>query len=663
MPSEEISRQARCFLPQTGCHSSVGQDCMKEEGDRDASDKYPLHAVFSRWCAVTPDDLPMAIEDYGLIGDCRTAALVSRHGSIDWLCWPRFDGAACFAALLGQARHGRWAIAPEELGKTPEKVSITRRYRDDTLVLETVFTTDTGEVALIDFMPMHPDREDDGSSLIRIVEGRKGSVEMQMHLVLRFDYGISVPWVMHLDDEEGITAIAGPAMTVLRTPVEIEGENLASIARFTVTEGRKIPFVLSYGPSHLSPPVRLDAEEELQHTEAWWHEWSSQCTYEGPWRDVMQRSLITLKALTYAPTGGIVAAATTSLPEEIGGSRNWDYRYCWLRDSTLTLFALMHGGHRQEAQEWRDWLHRSIAGKAEQIQIMYGLAGERRLDEWSVPWLPGYENSSPVRIGNGAAGQLQLDVYGEVIDTLYQARERGLKVPASSWSLEKALVKYLETIWQEPDEGLWEVRGGRQHFTFSKAMVWLAFDRMVLNAEHFGLEGPVDHWRALRDEVHERVCREGFNKEMNSFVQYFGGDTLDASLLVLPLIGFLPATDPRMVGTVAAIEQNLLKDGFVYRYNTEEGTDGLPGDEGAFLVCTFWLADNYVLQGRHDEATRMLERLLAIQSDLGLFAEEYDPHRKRQVGNFPQAFSHVGLIATILNIADGGPAYQRQERS
>ena len=589
---------------------------------------------------------PAPIEDYALIGDCITAALVSRGGSIDWLCWPRFDSGACFAALLGTAENGTWRIAPEN----PD-AQVRRQYRDGSVVLETVFTTAEGEVALIDFMPVG----NHASSIVRLVEGRRGRVDMRMALALRFDFGAAVPWVTRLPDGSGIMAIAGPDMAVLRTPVRLTGEHFVTTAEFTVHEGQAIPFVLTHGASHLKPPKPIDARAALAETMRYWTRWSRRGSYRGPYQEAVGRSLVTLKALTYHPTGGIVAAPTTSLPEQIGGQRNWDYRFCWLRDATLTLLAFMHAGYFEEAQAWRDWLHRSVAGRPDQIQIMYGLSGERHLREWEADWLPGYRGSRPVRIGNAAHAQLQLDVYGEVMDALHQARQGGLAAPPASWDLQRELIDHMEHIWQEPDEGIWETRGGRRPFTLSRVMAWVAFDRAIRSAENFGLPAPLDQWRKLRQQMHATICREGFDATRNSFTQSFGASALDASLLLIPLVNFLPPGDPRVRGTVAAIERELLSDGFVLRYDTRHGADGLPEGEGAFLACSFWLADNYALQGRRAEATALFERLLALRNDVGLLAEEYDPHGRCLVGNFPQAFSHVALVGTAFALHDGGP--------
>lgn len=585
---------------------------------------------------------PLAIEEYGLIGDCASCALVGSNGSIDWLCWPRFDSAACIAALVGTEENGRWLLAPSE------EATSTRSYRDSGIVLETVFTTGTGSVAVIDFMPI----DCPSPSIVRIVEGRSGTVAMMQEMLLRFDYGTSVPWVTRLPDSAGITAIAGPARVVLRTEVPLEGEDMKTVSRFAVTEGQRLSFVLSYGPSHLPAPAAFDVEEALQRTLDHWQDWAGRCAYTGPYEAVVKRSLVTLKALTYAETGGIVAAPTTSLPEQIGGARNWDYRFCWLRDATLTLMAMMAGGYFDEAQSWRDWLHRSVAGSPEQLQIMYGIAGERQLMEWEVPWLVGYEGSVPVRVGNAAAGQLQLDVYGEVISALHLSRRENLRQATHGWSLQVGLLSHLESIWKEPDEGMWEVRGGRRQFTVSKAFCWMAFDRSIKDVEEYGLPGPVERWRSVRDEIHETICREGFSQTKNSFTQAFGSEALDAGLLLLPVIGFLPADDPRIVSTVAAVEKELLVDGFVLRYRPDETADGLAGDEGAFLACSFWLVDSYVMLGRHAEAKALFERLVGLSNDLGLLAEEYDPHRKRQVGNFPQAFSHVALVSAAVHLRD-----------
>ena len=590
------------------------------------------------------------IEDYALIGDCHTAALVSRDGSIDWLCWPRFDSAACFAALVGTPDNGRWRIAPAE-----PPVRVRRHYRAGTMVLETIFDTHGGSVALIDFMTASTG----GSSVVRIVEGRGGQVAMRLDLSLRFGYGSAVPWVTRLRQQTGLRAIAGPDVVVLQSGAKLRGEKLTTVAEFTVAEGQRVPFVLSHGASHLPDPAVPNADDALDEIEAGWTAWSSRCLYQGEWREQVVRSLLTLKALTFYPTGGIVAAPTTSLPEKLGGERNWDYRFCWLRDATFTLLALMHAGYREEAQAWGAWLRRSVAGTPSQVQTLYGLAGERWLMEWEVPWLAGYGGARPVRIGNAASAQLQLDVYGELMDALYQELNLGLARPSASWDIQRQLVTHLAKIWNEPDESIWEVRGGARQFTFSKAMAWVAVDRAIRGAEKFNLHGKLDQWRVLRQQIHDSVCRHGFSTEKNSFVQYYGGTALDASLLLLPIVGFLPPNDPRIKGTVAAIQKELTVDGLVMRYLTHDEVDGLPAGEGVFLACSFWLADNLVLQGRRREARALFERLLSLTNDVGLLAEEYDPRERRQLGNFPQAFSHLALINTALNLANHGPAHKR----
>nr|WP_241024419.1 glycoside hydrolase family 15 protein [Burkholderia sp. Ac-20365] len=657
--------------------------------------------------------MPALIEDYALIGDGHTAALVSRDGSVDWLCWPRFDSGACFAALLGTEDNGRWLIAPAEDVETGgdqakpqdgtrddrrarpcdkpvprqadkpataarparrEKAAETdtqaeaartetrtdsepkiqpgfaratrRRYRGETLILETDFETPDGAVTLIDFMPPG----NGWSEMVRIVVGKRGTVKMRMELVLRFDYGFSIPWVSRLADDSGVKAIVGPDTVALRTPVDLRGENMKTVAEFTVTEGERVPFSLTYSESHLRiPPVR-DPHSALARTENYWLEWSARGTVEGKYAGPIRRSLLTLKALAYEPTGGIVAAPTTSLPEQIGGTRNWDYRYVWLRDATITLLAMMRGGYYDEARAWRSWLGRVMAGSPEQLQIMYGLAGERRLPEFEIDWLPGYENSAPVRIGNNAVGQLQLDVYGEVMNALHLARVGGLQNDETAWNVQCEMLRHLETIWQERDEGIWETRGGRQHFTFSKVMAWVAFDRAIKSAEKFDLPAPLEHWYAVRAQIHEDVCAKSWNAQLNAFTQTYGGDELDASVLLMPLLGFLPPSDPRIAGTVNAIEKDLMHDGFVMRYRTTEFDDGLPPGEGTFLACSFWMVDNLALQGRIDDAREMYERLLSLANDVGLLAEEYDPVGGRLVGNFPQGFSHVALVHTGLNL-------------
>ena len=579
------------------------------------------------------------IEDYAMIGDCRTAALVSRDGSIDWFCCPRFDSDACFAALLGSREHGRWSIAPRA------EASVTRRYRPNTLVLETHFETEEGAATLIDFMPSG----DRHSTIMRLLVGTRGKVTMGTELILRFGYGAVVPWVTRLEDGS-LRAIAGPDMVVLRTPVHLHGADMTTVGEFTINTDDTIPFVLSYLPSHLPLQAPFDPMTALHDTETFWQDWSAKCRPAGPWSEAVLRSMITLKALTYAPTGGIVAAPTTSLPEQLGGERNWDYRFCWLRDATLVLLGAMNAGYYEEAQAWRDWLLRAVAGSPDQLQIMYGIAGERRLTEWIAPWLPGYENSAPVRIGNAAHSQLQLDVFGEIMDVHYQARRSGLSTNESGWAVQLAFLEHLKKIWQEPDEGIWEVRGAPRHFTHSKVMAWVAYDRSIKSAETFGLEGPLDEWRKLRDEIYAEVCAKAFDNELGTFVQSYGSKQLDASLLLMPCVGFLPVSDPRVVGTITAIEHRLLRDGFVMRYETEQTDDGLPPGEGAFLACSFWLVDVCVLQGRVADAEGMFRRLIALRNDVGLLSEEYDLRLKRLVGNFPQAFSHMALVNTAYNL-------------
>ena len=599
--------------------------------------------------------MPERIEDYGLIGDCETAALVSRRGSIDWLCWPRFDGGACFAALLGSPDHGRWLIAPVD-----EQARSTRRYRPDTLILETEFSTADGSVRLTDFMPLH----DGMSSIIRLVTGLSGRLALRTELVLRFDYGSLVPWVSRLDDGT-LRAISGPDMALLRTTVALRGERLKTVGDFSVAAGQTIAFELTYCESHRSPPAAIDPSKALEETEAYWRNWTSRCADLGEWNEAARRSLITLKALTYRPTGGIVAAPTTSLPERIGGERNWDYRYCWLRDATFTLYALLNAGFTTEARQWRDWLLRAVGGDPEKAQILYGLGGQRRVVEQELTWLPGYAGSRPVRIGNAAHEQFQLDTYGEMMDALHEARRHGLAPDDHAWSLQQHVVEFLEGAWDRPDRGIWEVRGPRRHFTHSKVLAWVAFDRAVEAVERWGRPGPVDRWRRLRAEIHEEVCREGFNVELNAFTQSYGSDELDASTLLIPLLGFLPADDPRVVGTVEAVQRDLTRDGFVERYRGRElnDVDGLPGNEGVFLPCSFWLVDGLLMLGRDDEARALFEKLLGVSNDLGLLAEEYDPGERRLLGNFPQAFTHVGLVNSAYNLSHHtGPGHQRGRR-
>jgi GH15 family glucan-1,4-alpha-glucosidase len=595
-------------------------------------------------------EAPSRIEDYALLGDLHTAALVGRDGSVDWLCLPRFDGGACFAALLGDSRHGRWKIAPAG----PARVE--RRYREDTLVLETDFHAPEGDVTVIDFMPLRQEFPD----LVRIVVGRRGVVPMAMDLVIRPDYGSLVPWVRR--EGADLTAVAGPDKLRLRTAVPLTGENFRTTSTFAVAEGQRVPFVLTGYPSHLPGPTPIDPEVALQETTERWQAWTRRCTYQGEFGAAVRRSLITLKALTYHPTGGIVAAPTTSLPERIGGVRNWDYRIAWLRDATFTLYSLLNAGYRNEALAWKAWLLRAAAGKPSQLQIMYGLSGERRLTEIELPWLPGHRGSKPVRVGNDAFSQRQLDVFGEVMDMLHLCRRVKLDTDGDDWALQSALTRYLEEIWREPDDGIWEVRGGSRPFTHSKVMAWVALDRAIQGIEQYGLEGPLERWRGVRAEIHEDVCRNGYSPALGSFVQSYGSSELDASLLMIPLVGFLPATDPRVRGTTAAIRRGLEHHGFLRRYSSEAGVDGLPPGEGVFLACTFWLADNLVLLGEREEARAIFTRLLALRNDVGLLAEQYDPVAGCMLGNFPQAFSHVSLVNTAHNLADDGlgPAEHRQ---
>jgi len=594
--------------------------------------------------------MPSRIEDYAVIGNCETMALVGLDGSIDWLGLPRFDSPACLAALLGNAENGRWLIAPSDTD-----FRARRRYLGDTLILETLFETATGTVCVVDFLS----RRSGVSDVVRVVRGVSGSVSMRTELIVRFDYGLAVPWVTQRDDGR-LQMVAGADRLLLDTSVSLRGEDMRTVGEFEVEEGQEVGFVLTWTPSYKADPEPVSAAKALKEAHSFWSAWAATFKPAGEWSDAVLRSLLTLKALSHWETGGIVAAATTSLPEQLGGSRNWDYRFCWLRDATFTLFSLMEVGFLEEAKAWRNWLLRAAAGSPDQLQIMYGIAGERRLNEYEVPLLAGYEGATPVRIGNAATGQIQLDVYGEVLDALYVGRRAGLAADTSGWALECALVTHLETIWDQPDDGIWEVRGGRRHFTHSKVMAWVAFDRAVRSAEEFGLEAPLDRWRSVRDRVHDEVCDRGFDAGQNSFVQSYDSMALDASLLLIPLVGFLPAADPRVRGTLAAIERNLMRDGFMMRYDTGSGTDGLPPGEGAFLACSFWLVDNYVLQKRYKEARALFVRLLALRNDVGLLAEEYDATAKRQVGNFPQAFSHLALINSAHNLsASGGPAHKR----
>jgi GH15 family glucan-1,4-alpha-glucosidase len=595
--------------------------------------------------------MPLPIEQYALIGDCQTAALVGIDGSIDWLCFPWFDSGACFAALLGNPKNGRWLLCPAE-----PTIKTGRQYRGDTLILETNYETADGAVTIVDCMPPRTGMPD----LVRMVYGRHGSVRMKMELIMRFDFGAIVPWVQRT--EHGISAVAGPDSLILDTPVPLRGENLTTVAEFTVAAGDEVPFALTWFASHESPHARCDVPKSIGFTETWWQDWSSKCEYDGPWRDAVMRSLITLKALTFAPSGGIVAAPTTSLPEKLGGSRNWDYRYCWDRDATFTLYSLLNNGYQEAATAFRDWLLRAVAGSPAELQIMYSIFGGRRLTELELDWLDGYEGSKPVRIGNAAWKQLQLDVYGEVIDMLHLCRRKGLPESEPVWRFEKALLRFLEDAWRRPDEGIWEVRGPRRHFTHSKMMAWVAFDRAVKAVENWGYKGPVKRWRQIRSEIHEEVCRSGFNESLGAFVQSYGTDLLDASLLMMPLVGFLPPEDPRVQGTLKAIERRLMVDGFVRRYEKPEQLAGAPPHEATFLACSFWFVDNLVQQGRRDEAATMFERLLSIRNDVGLLSEEYDPGTSRQLGNFPQAFSHVGLVNSAHNLTAGEkPAEHRSQ--
>ena len=594
--------------------------------------------------------MALRIEDYAIIGDCKSAALVGSDGSIDWLCWPRFDSAACFAALLGTPENGRWLIAP-----TLAPLGVTRRYRPGTLVLETEFKTESGRAVILDFMPPA-----DGAELVRIVVGRSGRVDFRTEFVARFDYGSTVPWISRLYDG-AISAVAGPERLVLRSSVALSGEDLKSVGDFTVEEGQSVAFVLSYGASYHGPPSAIDPFESLERTETFWRAWSDRCPDVGPWTEAVKRSLITLKALTYAPTGGIVAAATTSLPEQLGGVRNWDYRYCWLRDATFTILALMKLGYYEEARAWRDWLLRAIAGSPHQVQIMYGVGGERWLPELTLPWLKGYADSSPVRIGNAACDQMQIDVFGEIADAAFQTYKAGMAPAERGRAVRPLILEYLTQAWRQPDEGIWEVRGGRQHFVHSKVMAWVAFDRAAHDVGVKAFHEPGERWRAIADEIHAEVCERGFDRDLNSFVQAYGVNRLDASLLLIPLVGFLPADDPRIKGTLRAIEERLLiDDEFVLRYEPDNSSDGLPPGEGAFLACSFWLVDNYILQGRYKDAQRLFERLLTRCNDVGLLAEEFDPASGRMLGNFPQAYSHVGLINCALGLSrQTGPAEER----
>ncbi len=597
--------------------------------------------------------MSLRIEDYALIGDTQTAALVGLDGSIDWLCLPRFDSAACFAALVGDAGNGRWRIGPAAAAQRVE-----RAYRDGTLVLETTFHCAEGSFVLTDCMLLGKDH----SRLVRAIRMLRGRADVRMEYAVRFDYGSVVPWVRRVD--AGLLAIAGPDALLLASEMEMRAEGDVTVAEFSLAEGAGARFELTYFASHEPFPEPWSAPGAIEETQRWWHGWSGACGYSGPYRAQVVRSLVTLKALTYAPTGGIVAAVTTSLPERLGGIRNWDYRYCWLRDATFTLYALLAAGYEDSARDWRSWLLRAVAGEPGELQIVYSIRGARRLPETELPWLAGYENSKPVRLGNDAHGQFQLDVYGEVVDLLFTSHRYGIEPDDDEWSLSKGIVGAVEDRWREPDRGLWEIRGEPRHFTHSKVMAWVALDRAVKVVEQFGLAGPVERWRATRDAIHADVCAHAFDPARNTFTQYYGSEELDAATLLLPIVGFLPPDDPRVRGTVAAIEQNLVRQGFVYRYTqgTAGSADGLPAGEGAFLACSFWLVDNYVLAGRETEARALFERLISLRNDVGLLSEEYDPQAKRQLGNVPQAFSHVGLINSAFNLSgQTRPAEERSE--
>lgn len=596
------------------------------------------------------------IENYALIGDCETAALVGRNGSIDWLCWPAFDSDACFAAILGTHKNGRWLVAPSD-----DVTTISRRYLGDTLILETRFETKSGTVALVDFMPPRGKASD----IVRLVRGLTGTVKMRMELVIRFGFGVDIPWVRRID--HSLLAIAGQDMTVLRTPAKTRGEDMTTVSDFEVRAGETVPFVLTYGPSHLEPPEPIDPEIALQETETFWKEWCSHCTRDGEYHDLILRSLITLKALTFAPTGGIVAAPTTSLPEKLGGARNWDYRFCWLRDATFTLLALMNSGYTEEASAWHNWLLRAAAGSPSSMQIMYGIWGQRRLLEWEAGWLDGYEGAQPVRIGNAAHAQLQLDVYGELIDAFHQSRMAKLKLDDETWALECNVLNHLAEVWDQPDHGIWERRGEPRHYVFSKVMTWVAFDRGIKSAETFGFKAPLLHWRALREAIHRDVCHRGFDAEENAFVESYGSKMLDASVLLLPAVGFLPASDPRICGTIAAVEKHMARDGFVLRHDPREVSEEKQPIEGAFLACTLWLADAYVLSGNLDKAQELFDRIAGVANDVGLLAEEYDSIARRQTGNFPQALTHIALVNTAHNLSAARqgsekPAMQRSKQ-
>ncbi len=586
--------------------------------------------------------MPSRIGDYALIGDCHTAGLIGRDGSLDWLCFPRFDSEACFAALLGTKEHGRWLIAPDT--KIRE---VRRRYQENTLILETEYTTDSGTVALIDFMSLSGEVLD----VVRIVEGRGGKVPLRSELIVRLDTGQTVPWVRAV--EEGIVAVAGAEALHLKTDVPQTVRDSTTFGEFTVSEGQRLPFVLTFFPSYTQEPQAIDPEEALAETGRWWRDWAGRCTYEGPYREAVVRSLITLKALTYQPTGGIIAGPTTSLPANIGGERNWDYRYCWLRDATLSLHSLLIAGYHEEACAWRDWLLRAVGGKPSQLQPIYGIAGERRMVEYEADWLPGFRNSRPIRIGNANSKQLQLDAYGELMDIFHTAREKGIPPEPHAWDIQKLFLADLEELWDKPDHGIWEIRGDPHQYTYSKITAWVAMDRGVKAIEKHGLDGPVEKWKSLREKIHRDVCKNGFSKKRNAFVQTYGGHDVDASLLRIPFVGFLPIEDDRVRGTVDAVQKHLCENGLVRRYDPKQSADTFKSFEGSFLICSFWLAGCLALMGRREEAVENYERLLDLRNDVGLLAEEYDTHSEQFLGNFPQAFSHLALISTAFDLLPG----------
>ena len=612
---------------------------------------YGLTRSYRAQYPATKKVMAAKIEDYAILGDCETAALVDRHGSIDWLCWPDFSSGACFAALLGTEENGYWRIGPAE-----GEWTTSRRYLDHTLILETTFECPGGSFRLIDFMPIR----ERNSDVIRIVEGVRGRIALRMELVLRFDYGRTVPWVTRIKD--GVQAVAGPNLAVLRSRVPVHGENLKTVAEFNVSAGERYSFTLTYGLSYEARPRAINVDKAFKETKKYWIEWSERLKHKGSYTAVIERSLLTLKAMTFRPTGGVVAAVTTSLPERLGGVRNWDYRYCWLRDTTFTLLALANGGYFEEAVQWQDWLLRALAGSPDQVEIMYGIKGERQLVEFEIPWLQGYEASKPVRVGNAAAFQLQLDIYGEVLDCFFHAQHSIGRHTEEGFRVLARLLEHLEGIWQQPDHGIWEVRGGPQHFTYSKVMAWVAFDRAVLLAEQLKYEAPVDKWKCFRDTIHAEVCAKAFDADKGCFTQAYGSPQLDAALLLMPLVGFLPATDPRMKATVEAVERELMRDGLVMRYNTAEVEDGMPPGEGVFLACSFWLVSSLKAIGRVEDARALFERLLTLRNDLGLLSEQYDPQSKRFVGNFPQAFSHIALVNAAFDLDDGAEVRQRCHR-